>query len=271
MADRVDISAIARVVDQASGPLRSIEQAIGKTGQAARTASASVARLGSAGLFGGMAANLRGVGAAAARLGGQIKGFLGPILGLAGVAGIGGAIAAMKDYISTTAQLGKTSSRLGLAPQALAGFRYAAGNAELADDALSKLQKTLATVSAGGKKVASTAALLGKFGVGAKQIKEGNLEEILPAIAQGFQKNTNPILRARMAMALFGKSGQQLIPFLAKGRDGIAAARRGSQKSRAAFRQTRWSIRRRKRTKPSATCIRRLPASGTWSPQHSSR
>jgi hypothetical protein len=224
MADKVDISAVARVVDQASGPLRNIERAIGSTGQAARTASTAVARLGSAGLFGGLAANMRGVGSAAARLGGQIKGFIAPVLGLAGVAGIGGAIAAMKSYIDTGNEVSKVSRRLGISAEDLQKFRYAAGGPETADDALTKLQKTLATVSAGGKKVAPTAALLSKFGITLKDVRAGDISTILPRIAEGFKRNENPILRARMAMALFGKSGQTLINFLAKGREGLAEA-----------------------------------------------
>ena len=223
MAEKIDISAVARVVDQASGPIRNIQGAITKAAGAAKSASGSFARLGSAGAFGGLTANLKNVGSTLGRLGGQIKGFLGPLAGIAGLAGIGGAVAAMKDYITTATAVGKASQRLGVSAEALQGFRYAAGNAEIADDALTKLQKTMATVARGGKSVASSAGLLGKFGVSAQMIKAGNLEEILPRIAEGFKQNENPTLRAQMALALFGKSGQQLIPFLAKGRDGIAA------------------------------------------------
>jgi hypothetical protein len=53
-------------------------------------------------------------------------------------------------------------------------------------------------------------------------MKEGNLETILPKIMEGFKQNTNPVLRAQAAIALFGREGQKLIPFLIKGKAGLA-------------------------------------------------
>jgi hypothetical protein len=39
---------------------------------------------------------------------------------------------------------------------------------------------------------------------------------------EGFKQNTNPVLRAQAAIALFGREGQKLIPFLIKGKAGLA-------------------------------------------------
>ena len=157
MADRVDISAVARVIDQASGPIRAIQGAIGKTAQtakiagasiqgaigkaatAAKSAAASFVRLGTVGAFGGLAANFRNVGAAVGRFGGQLRGLAtraAQFAGIAGIAGIGGVIASVKSYIETAGGLVSTSQRLGVSAENLQKFHFAAEQTGLSAEGL---------------------------------------------------------------------------------------------------------------------------------------
>ncbi|HUB49343.1 MAG TPA: hypothetical protein VMB73_30595 [Acetobacteraceae bacterium] len=49
------------------------------------------------------------------------------------------------------------------------------------------------------------------------ELRTGNAATILPKIAGAFQATENATLRTRMAFALFGRSGAQMIPLLAQG------------------------------------------------------
>jgi hypothetical protein len=227
VADAIDISAVARVVDQASGPLAKIQGAIANAGKAASSATGLFSRMGSGvgGIFSRIGGAVAGIGQRIGRVASTIGSLIGPLAGIAGLGGIGGAVAAMNSYIDKAAALGSASQRLGITVEGLQAFQFLTGDTEAANNALTKLQKTFTTISSGSKAGQKLVPLFRRMGVSMDAIKNGNMDEILPKIARSFQANVNPTTRARMALALFGKEGQKLIPMLAKGEAGLAEAR----------------------------------------------
>ena len=91
------------------------------------------------------------------------------------------------------------------------------GSAEDAGVAFKTFGKGAATAAAGADK--NFAGLMKKLNIPLKDAKGQvrGLMDVLPELADGFAKNTNPATRTRMATELFGKSGTKLIPILAKG------------------------------------------------------
>ena len=221
MADKIDISAIARVIDQTTGPMRKITGSIQTAGKAATTTGGAFFKL-NAFKFGGLTAGIRGVGQSLGGLFSQVTRLLGPLTAMAGIAGLGGAVAGMKSYIDTADKLGKTARRFGTTAEYLQQFNYVAErsgvDASVAQDALGKFMKTLGTASKGGKAAKDLIPLLGKMGISMQEIKAGDLASILPKVAEGFKKNVNPVLRNDVAIKLFGKSGGKLIDMFAQGK-----------------------------------------------------
>src|SRR4051812_29316586 len=112
--DRITISAIARVIDMASGPLKSIQGAIGGVGAAAAQASAIVGNMGAT-----VAASVGNVGAKMGAATGKVVGFtkgmagmFGPIQGLIGLAGIGGGPPQLPHLLNKNKELLPLSARL---------------------------------------------------------------------------------------------------------------------------------------------------------------
>lgn len=103
-------------------------------------------------------------------------------------------------------------------------FGLAGVGAEDANTALEKLNKGMAEAAAGKDK--SFAKLFKYMGIDLRKSKGEiiSIEEALPMIADKFEKVKNPAVRARMAVELFGKAGQKMIPTLAKGSGGLLSS-----------------------------------------------
>ena len=144
MADKIDISAIARVIDQTTGPMRKITGSIQTAGKAATTTGGAFFKL-NAFKFGGLTAGIRGVGQSLGGLFSQVTRLLGPLGAMAGIAGLGGAVAGMKGYIETADKLGKTARRFGTTAEYLQQFNYVAErsgvDASVAQDAAGKIHE----------------------------------------------------------------------------------------------------------------------------------
>jgi hypothetical protein len=226
MADNIVISAVAKVIDQASAPLKAIQGVIAGVADTAAKTGGAIADVG-AGITKAVGGITGRLGAAAGKVGGFVRSMstmFGPLAGLTGLAGLAGLSSTIGDFIAKTKELNSVAQRLGSSTDAVQTFFEVFGTADRATDAMSNLQKTLVDVGKGGKEAQPALALLKKMGVTAEEIKKGDLAAILPKIMEGFQKNENPILRANAALTLFRKSGQDLIPFLIKGKAGFAAA-----------------------------------------------
>lgn len=97
------------------------------------------------------------------------------------------------------------------------------GSAEDAEMALTTFNKSISAAASGADK--SFAGLMKKLNISMRDTN-GNvrsLADMMPELADAFAKNTNPALRTRMSMELFGKAGSKLIPILTKGREAYAA------------------------------------------------
>jgi hypothetical protein len=221
MADRIDISAVARVVDQASRPLRGVTTQIASAGKAAKTTGSAFARL-NVFKFGGLTAGIRGVSNSLGGLGKAARSMIAPLTAMVGAFTVGKAISSMKSWIETTDKMGKTARRLGITAEDLQKFRYVAQQSGVdtgtLEGAMSRFQKTLGNVAKGGKGAAVATQVLKRMGVTMEEIKAGDLAAILPKVAAGFEKNVNPIQRAAVAEALMGKQGKELINMFAAGK-----------------------------------------------------
>ena len=188
-----------------------------------------------------MGEKAHGAGGHVKELGGHVDTMKGHLSTLAPMlAGIGAAFAgafAMKSAISSTAELGGEIQKLK---------RLMGGTAEAASILHFQLQETGVSFESGEKGIkkfekalAGTADLAdgiaiptGKamskvlldLGVHAEDAA-GNLKPmsaILPDLAERFKEMPDGIQKTALSMNLFGKSGTDLIPFLNKGKEGLA-------------------------------------------------
>jgi hypothetical protein len=147
------------------------------------------------------------------------------VLALAGMAGtIVGTVKAFASYADTLAAV---SDKTGVAVQNLQRLRYAAAvngsSAQEMDDALIKLNKTMADAASGNN--ARAATLFKTLGISLKDAngRVRSASEVMPQLAEAMRLNTNSALRTQMAMDLFGRSGTKLLPLLKQGSAGLKA------------------------------------------------
>ena len=133
----------------------------------------------------------------------------------------------MTSFASTGDALDKMSQRIGITAEQLQEFSYAATHAGAApedlEDALKDLGTHMAEIANGLDTSSSAFTLFQKLGIEMKDAA-GNMrpvEQVFLDLADAIQRNEDPALRAKMAMATMGASGRKLIPMLAGGSDGL--------------------------------------------------
>jgi hypothetical protein len=158
-----------------------------------------------------------------ARAGGKIQSFsklaaVG-LAGLATAAAAGGvAIGALtKQAINFADTIGKTAQKIGMTSESLSRLEYAA---KLSDVSLGQLQVGLGQLS---KNMQAGNEAFTALGISVTDA-QGNLrgtEEVLIDVAERFAGMEDGAGKTALAMAVFGRSGADLIPMLNAGRDGI--------------------------------------------------
>jgi hypothetical protein len=158
-----------------------------------------------------------------ARAGGKIQSFsklaaVG-LAGLATAAAAGGvAIGALtKQSINFADTIGKTAQKIGMTSESLSRLEYAA---KLSDVSLGQLQVGLGQLS---KNMQAGNEAFTALGISVTDA-QGNLrgtEEVLIDVAERFAGMEDGAGKTALAMAVFGRSGADLIPMLNAGRDGI--------------------------------------------------
>ena len=198
MADKFDLKAIISAVDKITPTLKGIQRSVRLTGKTFKDVGRESRNLMSGlGLPAGLAFGAVAFGAInAARASLEYAGRIQDAADRTG-AGIG-------EYQALVNMLGQVG-----------------GGADDADMAFKTFSKGIAAAALGADK--GFASLMSQLMV---PLRDANgqirgLMDVLPELADGFARNTNPAIRSRLALELFGKSGLKMIPILAKGRDGV--------------------------------------------------
>lgn len=198
MADKFNLKAIISAVDKITPTLKNVQRSVKLT-------SKTISDISSAG---------RG-----------LLGGLGIPAGLAFGSVIYGAQRATNAALAFAGSIKDAADRTGMsaaAYQELSVMLSNVGGAE--EDAAAsaeKFNKGVADAAAGADK--NFLALMRKMGIPLRNARGElvRLEEVLPDIAESFARTTDPALRTRMVMELFGKSGGKLLPILKLGREGV--------------------------------------------------
>jgi hypothetical protein len=144
-------------------------------------------------------------------------------LGIAAI--VGGLGELTKTAIETGDKLNKMSQKVAIGVDALSGMAYAAKLADVDMDSfgsgLEKFAKA-ASAAAGGSKEQSAAFKAIGVSVTDASGKIRPMEQLVGDVAEKFSGFEDDANKTALAIALFGKSGAQLIPFLNEGRESIA-------------------------------------------------
>lgn len=118
--------------------------------------------------------------------------------------------------------IGDVAARSGIAVESLSRLKFIAGQSDVEFSSLTtgikQFQKNLSDATNGSSSAARSFA---QVGVQATKIRNLSFEDLRQTIAKGFADVRNPADRTRIAMELFGEAGDQLVPFLNQGLEGL--------------------------------------------------
>jgi hypothetical protein len=141
---------------------------------------------------------------------------------LSGVLSVGVVLNYAKAMFEAADAIGDAAARSGVAVESLSRLKFVAEQSDVEFQALTvgikKFQQGLSEANSG---TASAVKSFAELGIEAGTIRNLALEEQLGVIADGFRNILNPADQTRIAIELFGKAGQDLIPFLNLGSAGI--------------------------------------------------
>lgn len=163
---------------------------------------------------------------------GNFTGRIGlPVSLLSGLAA-GFSFSAIKNAVTGFTDMGESvyrgALRAGMGVEEYQRMKYVAEQAGVAVESLEgsvgKLNLNIGKAAAGKNK--ALADLMRRLEISTRdangQVRSGI--DLLPQLADAFVRNENPAVRARMGMALFGKSWAELAPLLMEGSEGITAS-----------------------------------------------
>lgn len=150
-----------------------------------------------------------------------------PMLGaVGGVASFAGILELAHATAEASEALADMSKITGVAVPQLQQVEYAAKQVGVPMDQMSegfeRLNVSIARAATGQDK--QSASLFKAMGISLVDAKGHvkNLTDILPQLESSFSKTKDPALRAAMAMQLFGRSGEEMMPLLAAGSEKLA-------------------------------------------------
>lgn len=136
----------------------------------------------------------------------------------------GALFAIAKSTANYGEELLKTSQKIGIKVEALAGLQHAANLADLSNESLATgLKKLSVNMVDAARQTGDGEALFRRLGVSATDAA-GQLrptEQVLLDLADVFANSKDGAGKAEAAVKLFGKAGLDLIPFLNQGKAGI--------------------------------------------------
>ena len=165
----------------------------------------------------GVTGAMRGMTGAAAGLSGAL-GSLVPLLSVAGLAGM------VQNTVKAGDAMYDLSQRTGVTVESLAKFKKAAATSgtdiEGVSKSLVKLSKTMLDAGSGSANAVKTFAALGISITGTNgQMKSA--DAVMLEVADRFKTMPDGVAKTALALRLFGKSGDEMIPMLNMGGDAI--------------------------------------------------
>jgi hypothetical protein len=184
MSEAVELLIVLAARDAASGVLEGVSKKVEGMGAAGKLAVAGIAALATAGVAMGTA--LVGFAESAAKSADEVR---------------------------------KLARETGLTTEEASKLRYAGERLNIDTDALSK---SLGIFSKG---LEATHPKLAQYGIAVVKASDGHIEmdKTLANVADKFKTMPDGVEKTAIAMALFGKSGKDMIPLLNQGKDGLAA------------------------------------------------
>jgi lambda family phage tail tape measure protein len=153
----------------------------------------------------------------------------------------------LKGAIDSADQLGKLSEKVGISVESLSGLKYSAELADVSLESLAKgVQKMEKAMLATAQGAGNVVAALDGIGVSAKggaaaaftdlgikvtdsQNKLKDAQSVMLAVSDKFAGMSDGAHKTALAMAIFGKSGADLIPLLNKGSEALREQRREAE------------------------------------------
>ena len=171
---------------------------------------------------------------------GETIGELIPMLGALGAAAsVGGLLEMTHEAAEAHTQLAAMAETLGLTIGQLQGLQYAARATDVPIDAMQHgillLDRNMTAAASGKSK--DVAEIFHRMGISLRGA-DGHLrstQDVLPLLAESLSRTHDVTLRNAVAMALFGRSGAELIPLLLKGKAGIEDLEATSRRLNASF------------------------------------
>lgn len=156
-------------------------------------------------------------------IGHTITEFLPALGALGAAAGLAGLFEVAERAAETFGHLEDTAAKIGTTIAQFQQLEFVAELTGVQVDAVAgavfKLNKAMGDAAAG--KNQDVAALFAHLKL---QLKDANghiraATDVLPELAAAFSRTVDPAMQARAAMALFGKSGMEMLPMLMKGKE----------------------------------------------------
>lgn len=159
---------------------------------------------------------------------GSLAALAAPLAALAGAAGFG--LLARNSLITIDA-LAKTSDKLGIATEKLAGLQHAAELTGVESRTLNMgLQRMVRRISEAARGTGEAQGALQELGLSAQQLNMLAPDRQFTKIAEALKNVQNPADRVRLAFKLFDSEGVNLVNTLALGEKGLAAAQEEAER-----------------------------------------
>ena len=156
---------------------------------------------------------------------GKLKTAFAGVVTVAGVAKVANAVKGLADSTSAAAdRIDKQSQALGMSRKAFQQWDYILGQSGASIDSLGVSMKTLNTSLLNPQEGTITA--LNTLGINLEQIQGLSQEDAFEMMVRQFQKLPEGATKSALAMQMFGKQGQALMPLLNSSEDSIDSLRK---------------------------------------------
>jgi len=136
----------------------------------------------------------------------------------AGIVSVGSIVSLARQAFEAADAIGDAAARAGVAVESLSRLAFAANQSDVEFSALTTgirgLQRSMVEATAG---TGNAADAFKRLGLNAAELRGLALEQQIGKIADSFKNVIDPAERTALAMQIFGKAGQDLVPLLAGG------------------------------------------------------